>query len=80
MGLRVVTGALVTSDTLLGGIEAVFWTDCVQSVALGGGGTVAFVSPQIALLGTSWNCRALSEACFALGSDANSLDSIQPNN
>lgn len=33
----VLTGVLVTLYTLLGGIEAVIWTDCVQSVVLAGG-------------------------------------------
>ena len=33
----IVTGVLVTLYTLLGGIEAVIWTDCLQSVVLAGG-------------------------------------------
>lgn len=33
----IVTGVLVTLYTMLGGIEAVIWTDCIQSVVLAGG-------------------------------------------
>jgi solute:Na+ symporter, SSS family len=45
------TGVLVTLYTLLGGIEAVIWTDAVQSVVLSLGifaalGTIAFQLPQ----------------------------------
>ncbi len=39
----VVTGALVTAYTLLGGIEAVIWTDVVQSIVLSGGALVCVV-------------------------------------
>jgi SSS family solute:Na+ symporter len=39
----VVTGVLVTLYTLLGGIEAVIWTDVVQSFVLMGGALLIFV-------------------------------------
>ena len=38
----VVTGLLVTLYTLLGGIEAVIWTDVVQSIVLMGGAILIF--------------------------------------
>ncbi len=38
----VVTGAMVTLYTLLGGIEAVIWTDVVQSIVLMGGAILVF--------------------------------------
>lgn len=37
----IVTGMLVTMYTLLGGIEAVIWTDVVQAIVLTGGAVVA---------------------------------------
>jgi solute:Na+ symporter, SSS family len=37
------TGVLVTLYTLIGGIEAVIWTDVVQSLVLGAGAVVALV-------------------------------------
>lgn len=42
-GIIIVTGVLVTLYTLLGGIEAVIWTDVVQSIVLIGGALVCTV-------------------------------------
>jgi len=45
------TGVLVTLYTLLGGIEAVIWTDVVQSIVLMGGAMVIFVMLLIGIPG-----------------------------
>ena len=65
-----VTGVLVTTYTLLGGIEAVIWTDVVQSVVLVAG---AFLCAALLLTGVGGGPNELLELAnqhdkFSLGS------------
>jgi len=64
-----VTGVLVTAYTLLGGIEAVIWTDMIQSVVLTGG---ILISLLVLFLGmpegpTEALAVAASDGKFSLG-------------
>lgn len=74
----VVTGVLVTVYTLLGGIEAVIWTDVVQSIVLIGG---AFLCAGLLLWGMPEGPGQLFEVAnasdkFSLGSFSLSLDTL----
>lgn len=73
----VATGILVTVYTLVGGIEAVIWTDVIQSLVLSIGAVIVLL---VLLLGDPGGSEILAEASaadkFSLGSFA--LDLTQP--
>jgi len=70
-----VVGALVTVYTLLGGIEAVIWTDVVQSIVLTVGILVSVVVLLVQMPGGTreFNEIALEHGKFSLGSFGPSL-------
>jgi solute:Na+ symporter, SSS family len=70
-----VVGALVTIYTLLGGIEAVIWTDVVQSIVLTAGILVSVAVLMVQMPGgpREFNEIALRNAKFSLGSFGLSL-------
>jgi SSS family solute:Na+ symporter len=72
-GIIVGTGALVTLYTLLGGIEAVIWTDVVQSFVLIGG---ALAAAAVLVAGTEGGVAGVLEQADAAGKL--SLGSLAP--
>ncbi|MBF0170859.1 MAG: sodium/solute symporter, partial [Nitrospinae bacterium] len=70
--LIVVTGVLVTAYTVIGGIEAVIWTDAVQSVVLTLGAVVSLLYLLFAAPVGPWEMVATAKEAgrFSLGSFA----------
>ncbi len=70
-----ITGVLVTVYTLLGGIEAVIWTDVVQSIVLTAGMVVCVILLLVRIPGGAGDLMAVANAHhkFSLGSFGASL-------
>ncbi len=80
LGLNVVTGIMITGVvvalyTMFGGIEAVIWTDVVQTIILLGGGVLCLCLmvfalpgglPQVFEIGVEYNKFSLGPVSFAL--------------
>lgn len=78
MTIVLVTGVLVTIYTLLGGIEAVIWTDVVQSVVLVGGAILCAVIMLLEMPGGSDQLFQIANDNdkFSLGSFSLASDSF----
>ena len=71
----VVTGVVVTLYTLLGGIEAVIWTDVVQSIVLTGGALLVLVMLLLGMPGGPGQLVSIAaeQQKFSLGSFGSSV-------
>lgn len=73
----IVSGTLITFYTVLGGIEAVIWTDVVQSVVLGVGALVALIAILMQVPGGPAGAIEIAQASDKMSLGSWSLDFAQ---